>query len=108
FLFRIEAEPTQPGPQRVSDHELASRLSYFLWCSTPDAEPLRLSHAPKRGDPAVLDAQVVRMLRDPKAKEFAADFAEQWLGLRTLVANHSVDMDRFPQFNDKLRHAMAE
>jgi hypothetical protein len=108
FLFRLEAEPTQPGPQRISDHELASRLSYFLWCSTPDAELLKLADERKLGDPAVLDAQVVRMLRDPKAKEFAADFSEQWLGLRTLVANHSVDMERFPEFNDKLRRAMAE
>jgi len=108
FLFRLEAEPTQPGPQRVSDHELAVRLSYFLWCSTPDDELLHLADARKLSNPAVLDVQVLRMLRDPKAREFAADFAEQWLGLRMLTSNHSVDAGRFPEFNDKLRAAMAE
>jgi hypothetical protein len=108
FLFRLEAGPSQPGPQRVNDHELAVRLSYFLWCSTPDAELLKLADERKLGDPATLDAQVQRMLRDPKAKEFAADFAEQWLGLRSLIHNHSVDAERFPQFTDGMRHAMAE
>jgi hypothetical protein len=108
FLFRIEAEPVQPGLHRVSDHELASRLSYFLWCSTPDAELLKLADERKLGDPKTLDAQVLRMLRDPKAREFAADFAEQWLGLRTLLHSHTVDAVRHPEFNEKLRRAMAD
>jgi hypothetical protein len=108
FLFRIEAEPEKPGLHRLSDHELASRLSYFLWCSTPDAELLKLASEGKLADAALLDAQVRRMLADPKSKEFAEDFAEQWLGLRTLLTSHSVDPAKHPEFNDRLRTAMAK
>lgn len=107
FLFRIEVDPQgQPGVvHRVSDYELASRLSYFLWSSMPDDELLLLAGQGKLHEPAVQRAQVKRMLADPKSKEFVENFTGQWLELRNLES-HQVDAQRFPEFDDKLRAAM--
>jgi hypothetical protein len=84
---------------------MASRLSYFLWSSMPDDELFRLARQGKLHDPAVLEAQVKRMLASPKARALADNFAVQWLNLRTLNS-FSPDPKRFPAFNANLRGAM--
>jgi hypothetical protein len=106
FLFRIEDERAgSTEPFRVNDWELASRLSYFLWSSMPDAELFALAREGKLHEPPVLEAQVRRMLADPKARTFAENFAAQWL--RTKEVLHLVEPapDRFPQFTRELREA---
>jgi hypothetical protein len=104
FLFRVERDPPgKDGP--INLWELASRLSYFLWSSMPDDQLFRLAREGKLREPAVLDAQVKRMLADPKAVALADNFASQWLNLRTLDA-FSPDPKRFPRFNPALRQAM--
>jgi hypothetical protein len=100
FLFRIEdgAEPTDPsGVVPLTDYELASRLSYFLWSTMPDDKLLALAAAGKLRDPEVLEAQARRMLRDPKAKELAENFALQWLQLANVIGAMP-DPDRFPNY----------
>ncbi len=87
FLYRVESLPAdaQPGSiHPLSDLELASRLSFFLWSSIPDAELLDLAEAGKLGDGKVLAAQVERMLKDPRAASLAGNFATQWLNLAAL------------------------
>jgi hypothetical protein len=106
FLFRIERDP--PGAvntYRISDYELASRLSYFLWSSMPDEELLRLADQRKLGSRAVLTAQVQRMLKDPKAKSLVDAFATQWLDLRALDRKKP-DAAKFPLVDDELLIAM--
>ncbi|WP_020476341.1 DUF1592 domain-containing protein [Zavarzinella formosa] len=108
FLLRIEREkPAGAGAvYRISDPELAVRLSYFLWSSMPDDELAKLAAAGELSKPAVLEAQVRRMLADPKAKALTEEFASQWLRLRKLPeARPSTEF--FPTFNGKLRQAMA-
>jgi hypothetical protein len=80
FLFRTEKDHTEPGLVPVSDHELATRLSYFLWNSTPDETLNQLADAGKLNQPEVLKAQLARMLADPKSASFIENFTEQWLG----------------------------
>ena len=107
FLFRIERDP--PGveseaPYRVSDLELASRLSFFLWSSLPDG-PLRESAAQGRlRDPGVLEGHVRRMLADSRAASLVDNFSAQWLHLRNLDSVRP-DMRIFPDFDDNLRQA---
>ena len=105
FLFRIERDPdgVAPGaPYRVSDLELASRLSFFLWSSLPDDELIDVAAAGELRDPAVLEAQVRRMLADPRAETLTTNFASQWLHLRNLDAVRP-DARLFPDFDDNLR-----
>jgi hypothetical protein len=100
FLFRIEegdAAREEQGVRPLTDFELATRLSYFLWSSTPDDELLRLAEAGELRDPAVLEAQARRMLRSRKAKELAENFALQWLQVKNIVGAMP-DPDRFPQY----------
>lgn len=107
FLFRFEEEPADLAPGTVyaiSDLELASRLSFFLWSSIPDAELLGLAEQGKLSDKKVLSAQVQRMLADPKAKALVDNFAGQWLQLRSLA---SVTPEA-PEFDENLRRAFAE
>ncbi|MGD8808447.1 MAG: DUF1592 domain-containing protein, partial [Gammaproteobacteria bacterium] len=85
FLYRIERAPEGGRAARVSDVELASRLSFFLWSSMPDDELLELAIAGRLGDPFVLEAQVDRMLADPRASSMVDNFAAQWLFLRDVV-----------------------
>ena len=86
FLFRVELDPdpTSPVPHRVSDAELATRLSYFLWSTTPDDELLDLASAGRLSAPEVLEAQVRRMLADARADAIVDDFAGQWLQFRAV------------------------
>jgi Protein of unknown function (DUF1592)/Protein of unknown function (DUF1588)/Protein of unknown function (DUF1587)/Protein of unknown function (DUF1595)/Protein of unknown function (DUF1585)/Cytochrome C oxidase, cbb3-type, subunit III len=108
FLFRVEVDkdPNNPKAKRqVGQYEMASRLSYFLWSSMPDAELFALAAQGKLQNPKVLAAQVKRMLKDPKARALADDFAAQWLTLRKLN-EVTPDPERFPTFNEELRKSM--
>src|SRR5450432_2030352 len=108
FLFRIEhdASPTDPTKvHAVTDVELASRLSYFLWSGMPDDELLGLAEAGKLRAPGVLDGQVRRMIADPKSAALGDNFAGQWLELRNLDVVKP-DPQKFPEWNPELRDAM--
>ncbi|HZL56372.1 MAG TPA: DUF1592 domain-containing protein, partial [Bryobacteraceae bacterium] len=108
FLFRVERDPNPVDPEKVhrlSDVELASRLSYFLWSSMPDDELLGLAETGKLKDPATLDAQVKRMMTDRKAAAFADNFAGQWLEIRNLDSMKP-DPQKFPAWNSDLKEAM--
>jgi hypothetical protein len=110
FLFRIERDlhPTDPTKTHaISSLEMASRLSYFLWSSMPDEELLRVAEAGKLMQPAVLEAQVKRMLGDEKSAALAANFAGQWLETRNL-SSVKPDPKKFPEWNPELRDAMQE
>ena len=107
FLFRIERDPADvaPGaPYRVGDLELASRLSFFLWSSIPDDELLGHAVDGTLSDPAVLEAQVQRMLADGRSRALVDNFAEQWLYLRDVEAKEP-DPGFFPGFDENLRQA---
>lgn len=107
FLFRSEPDPDAVAPGEVyalSDVALASRLSFFLWSSIPDEELLSLAASNKLSDDKVLDAQVDRMLRNPKSVALVDNFAAQWLFLRNLKS-FNPDTRTFPNFDDKLRQA---
>jgi hypothetical protein len=107
FLFRVEGDPADlpPGtPHRITDVELASRLSFFLWSSIPDEELLDAAAQGKLKEPAALQQQVVRMLADPRSQSLVANFAGQWLYLRN-VASAAPDPDLFPDFDLTLRDA---
>lgn len=107
FLFRIERDPPNVAPGatfRVSDLELASRLSFFLWSSIPDDELLKVAAQGKLHQPAVLAQQVRRMLADPKAESLVTNFAEQWLYIRDVEAKKPDDL-LFPDFDETLREA---
>jgi hypothetical protein len=105
FLFRAEKDPPAGVIARVSDVELASRLSYFLWSSMPDDELLEVAEANRLHEPAVLSAQVKRMLADQKAGALADNFAAQWLGTQTLDGI-TRDQTKFPEWNADLRESM--
>ncbi len=108
FLFRIEQDP--PGAQAgkvypINQHELATRLSYFLWSSMPDEELFRLADRRRLREPEVLGEQIRRMLADPKAEALVANFASQWLTLRKLETV-SPDPKVFPKYTPALKRAM--
>lgn len=105
FLFRVELEQRPGAVRPLTDLELASRLSYFLWSSMPDDELLNLAIRKQLRAGGNLDAQVARMLRDPKAEALVEDFSGQWLQTRNLKIA-SPDRDRFGQFDEPLRQAM--
>jgi mono/diheme cytochrome c family protein len=107
FLFRIEHDPGAGRTNRISDIELASRLSYFLWSSMPDDDLLALAEAKRLHEPAVLEGQVERMLADVKAGALADNFAGQWLETRSLDAVRR-DPKKFPEWTPELRDAMRE
>ena len=110
FLFRIESDPENVAPgvaYRISDLELASRLSFFLWSSIPDDELLGLAERGRLKEPAVLDRQIRRMLADSRSKTLVENFAGQWLYLRN-IRQVSPDPRVFPQFDDELRQAFQQ
>ena len=109
FLLRAERQPAGVAagePYRLSDLELASRLSFFLWRSIPDDELLDLAADGRLGEASVLNRQVRRLLADPKAARFMNDFVGQWLQVRN-IDEQSPDGGLFAQFNDTLRKAMV-
>jgi hypothetical protein len=106
FLFRTEVTPAV-GTARVTDLELASRLSFFLWSSIPDDTLLSLATSGKLNQPAVLEQQVRRMLEDPKSRALVDNFASQWLMLRNLKGHIPVPGD-FPDFDNELRQAFRQ
>ena len=110
FLFRIERDRTNTGKTvaahyPISQHELATRLAYFLWASMPDASLRRAADMGTLRNPAVLAAQVRRMLRDPKSSALAENFGGQWLQFRALESV-TRDRERYPDFEDYLRFSM--
>ena len=110
FLFRVERDPahvTQDTAYRISDLELASRLSFFLWSSIPDDQLLDLAASGKLKDPAVLEQQVRRMLGDSHSNALVSNFAAEWLSLRNLNSVRP-DPDAFPDFDDSLREAFQK
>jgi cytochrome c553 len=108
FLYRIERDPAgaRPGTAHsVSDVELASRLSFFLWSSIPDETLLDLAVAGRLREPAVLEAQARRMIADDRSDALVANFAGQWLQLRNLESKVKPDILAFPDFDDNIREA---
>ena len=110
FLFRVESEPKNipaGGVYRISDLELASRLSFFLWSSIPDDELLAAAIAGKLSRPEELERQTRRMLADRRSFNLATNFAGQWLRLRNLEAV-TPNARLFPDFDDNLRQAFRQ
>src|SRR4029079_15935284 len=110
FLFRVEQDPAgiPPNtPYRITDLELASRLSFFLWSSIPDDQLLKAAETGTLHQPAVLERQVRRMLTDTRSRALVDNSAEQWLRLRNLDSI-TPDMRLFPDFDDNLRQAFRQ
>ena len=108
FLFRIEKETaTTTGIYRLSDLDLASRLSFFLWNSIPDDTLLTLAERNQLHEPAVLAKETSRMMRDPKASALVTGFANQWLGVRK-AQSFLPDANIFPEFDENLRRALQQ
>jgi hypothetical protein len=108
FLFRIEGDrpaTASASSFRITPHELATRLSYFLWSSMPDAELRRAADAGTLRDPQILAYQIRRMLKDPKSGALAENFGGQWLQFRALESL-TRDREKFPDFEDYLRLSM--
>ncbi len=110
FIFRVELDPPGATPgsvHRISDIELASRLSFFLWSSIPDDELLAVAERGGLSDPASLEAQVKRMMADPRSQTLVKNFAGQWLFLRN-VSGIQPDTTAFPNFDENLRQALQK
>ncbi len=110
FLFRMEFDPPDAAAgsaHRISDIELASRLSFFLWSSIPDDELLAVAERGELGDALVLEHQVRRMLADPRSRALVKNFAGQWLFLRN-IARIQPDPAAFPNFDENLRQALEQ
>ena len=110
FVLRVERDPAGAVPgssHRVSDVDLASRLSFFLWSSIPDRELLDVAARGRLQEPAVLTAQVRRMLADPRADALTKNFAGQWLQVRN-IRSSTPDKNDFPDFDDNLRQAFEQ
>jgi mono/diheme cytochrome c family protein len=108
FLYRMERDPAAlraGAAHKVSDTELASRLSFFLWSSVPDQKLLSLAGAGRLRTPAILEAQVRRMLGDVRADALVSNFTGQWLQLRSLESRVTPDLLMFPDFDDNIRKA---
>jgi len=108
FLYRHEVDLPLTRPYPLNGFELASRLAYFLWSSLPDEELLNLAYRGDLHDERVLEEQVHRMLADPRSRRFAESFVTQWLGVSTILDNHEVDAERFPELTPELRRAMYD
>jgi hypothetical protein len=108
FLFRVEGDSPDVPPgsaHAISDVELASRLSFFLWSSIPDEELLSLAENKELREASTLEAQVRRMLADPRSDAMIENFVGQWLQLRNLESRVKPDFLLFPDFDDNLRKA---
>ncbi|MBA2321914.1 MAG: DUF1592 domain-containing protein, partial [Deltaproteobacteria bacterium] len=107
FVYRVEIGPPVPGPHLVDGYALASRLSYFLWASTPDDVLLDLAGSGQLADPAVIEEQVARMLADPRAEGLVETLGVEWLYLDA-IDEAAPDDTTFPTFDEGLRAAMRE
>ena len=108
FVFRFEEPPVDVRPSAaftIGDHDLAARLSFFVWAAGPDAELIRLATERRLSEPDVLERQVRRMLADPRAEALATRFAAQWLRLPDLETLHP-DVRVYPDFDEQLKWAM--
>ncbi|PHS01802.1 MAG: hypothetical protein COA78_22225 [Blastopirellula sp.] len=108
FLFRVELGPLPEDEFELNDYQLASRLSYFLWMSMPDEELSELAAKNQLSKPKVLERQVVRMLKDPKAAAFTRQFASHWLGIGALGQTVGPDPKKFKEFTPELQEAALE
>ncbi len=108
FCYRVDLPGAGGTVRPLSDYDLASRLSYFLWSSMPDEELLAHAAAGDLHRPEVLVAQSRRMLRDDRVRGLATEFGGNWLDFRRFEEHNSVDRDRFKSFNDELRRSMFE
>ena len=108
FLYRIEQPAAGRGPQPVSSWEQATRLSYFLWATTPDAELRDAAAGGKLTDADGVAAQAGRMLKDQRTRGLATEFAAQWLQVRDFQSNKEKNEKLFPTFNDQLRKDLFE
>jgi hypothetical protein len=108
FCYRFDLPKPGAAAQPLADYALASRLSYFLWSSMPDAELLAHARAGDLHELKVLTAQVRRMVRDPRVRGLATEFGGNWLDFRRFEEHNSVDRERFPGFTNELRQAMFE
>ena len=108
FCYRLDHASGGSGTRPLSNYELASRLSFFLWSSVPDAALLKQVAAGNLQEPDVLRAQLQRMLQDARVRRWALEFGGHWLEFRRFDSHNSVDRQRFPQFTDELRAAMQE
>jgi len=106
FLFRVERDRPTPNAYLISDYELASRLSYFLWASMPDDQLFAAAAAGRLHKPEVLDKEVKRMLQSPKSRAFSDSFAGQWLRARDLYTTAHPDGNQFKDYTPTLRDAM--
>ncbi len=109
FVFRLEREPeglSEGQSYRLADVDLASRLSFFLWATGPDAELLKLAEQGRLSDPATLEGQVRRMLADPRSEALSTRFAHQWLRLQDAAKNQP-ELYLYPDFSGQLRDAMV-
>lgn len=106
FIFLAEPEPSEAGVYELSDFPLASRMSYFLWSTMPDEELFDLARQGELKEPRMLQAQVRRMLRDPKAEALGHSFAAQWLGISQLGETIRPDKERFALFDEGLARDM--
>jgi hypothetical protein len=107
-LYRIESPTAGDGIVPLSNFELASRLSYFLWSSQPDEALLKAAADGELSDPKRLAEQAKRMLRDPKARRLSAEFFGQWFGFYRFDQYTGVDTEKFSEFTDELRAAMYD
>ncbi len=108
FLYRLERPERYRGPAPLTSWELASRLSYFLWASAPDADLRRAAESGALGDKREIARQVRRMLADPKARRLATEFFGQWLGFYRFDGHAGVDSKRFPEFTQDVKSAMYD
>jgi hypothetical protein len=108
FCYRLDLGAAEGQRRPLTDDELASRLSYFLWSSLPDQELLELAGKGELHRPEILLQQTRRMLRDDRVRGLALEFGGNWLDFRRFENHNSVDRDRFPSFTNELRQAMFE
>jgi cytochrome c553 len=108
FLFRVEQDRPHEKEWRISAHELATRLSFFIWSTQPDAKLRELADNGKLLEDTVLEAEVKRLLEDPRAEALPRAFMGQWLGMKELETTKAPDPVRFPEFTPALRDAMLE
>src|SRR5262249_3687478 len=108
FLFRVEQAPAGKNAAAVNDWELATRLSYFLWSSTPDDELRKLAAAGKLRDEKMLAAQAERMVKDGRTRALAIEFGTQWIHVRGFDEHNEKNEKLVPTLNADLRHAIDE